>query len=182
MELNDHNDEKTLRFCPNCHNMIAVTLDEDPLDHPDRSFKTNCEICTENDQSPFAFCWACARPWKSTEETNCGNLRCNEEVRRERMEAISNCPLIAIQSQEIDCPSQRLCPHCLALVVHQGGCKYVTCPECRNHYCFSCLDVKIDGEYSNCTEFCMPAPRQNGCDYDSIRHWMKMMMKSKIGL
>ncbi|MCI4394649.1 hypothetical protein PGIGA_G00171010 [Pangasianodon gigas] len=45
-------------------------------------------------------------------------------------------------SRVYGCPLFRACPKCHSIMMHQSGCKYVSCAQCRHIYCFICLRIK----------------------------------------
>lgn len=56
-----------------------------------------------------------------------------------------NCNLVTTSSSKVlNCPEFRACPKCHSLMMHTGGCKYVTCTQsqCKFTYCFICLRYK----------------------------------------
>ncbi|XP_076867022.1 uncharacterized protein LOC143518425 isoform X2 [Brachyhypopomus gauderio] len=42
------------------------------------------------------------------------------------------------------CPLFRACPGCRSLMMHERGCKYVTCAKCKHKFCFVCLRASAE--------------------------------------
>lgn len=60
-----------------------------------------------------------------------------------------SCPVVSLllaceqvtelSSRVYGCPLFRACPKCHRIMMHEKGCKYVTCSYCKHSYCFICL-------------------------------------------
>ncbi|XP_059831049.1 cullin-9-like isoform X2 [Hypanus sabinus] len=118
-----------LATCPGCKSLLQR------LDLTNLCMK--CPFCSETKGETFQFCWACLRKWKggSGQGDSCANESCHIVALLQSCEEILN-PALTVNG----CPSVRACPQCKALVAHSGGCKYVTCRNCANCFCFRCLD------------------------------------------
>lgn len=40
------------------------------------------------------------------------------------------------------CPLFRACPKCRNVMMHDSGCKYVSCAQCMHSFCFICLRTR----------------------------------------
>ncbi|XP_072904950.1 E3 ubiquitin-protein ligase RNF217-like [Hemitrygon akajei] len=119
----------TYKKCPGCKSLLQR------LDLTNLCMK--CPFCSETKGEAFQFCWACLRKWKggSWQGDSCANESCHIVALLQCCEEILN-PALTVNG----CPSIRACPQCKALVAHSGGCKYVTCRNCTNRFCFRCLE------------------------------------------
>ncbi|XP_060768545.1 E3 ubiquitin-protein ligase ARIH2-like [Neoarius graeffei] len=60
-----------------------------------------------------------------------------------------SCPVISLLltcdrvtdslSEVCGCPLFRACPKCHNIMMHETGCMYMRCPQCKHKYCFICL-------------------------------------------
>jgi len=98
--------------------------------------RLRCPICSKDRGSPYDFCWACQRQWKSVGTKCCGNIGCDEKDPRIR--TLSNAEKITIDNIS-GCPGIRACPKCGLLIQQDGGCRHMTCTDCQAEFCFICL-------------------------------------------
>lgn len=52
-------------------------------------------------------------------------------------------------SKVLGCPMFRACPKCHNLIMHEEGCKFVTCPSCFHGFCFICLQDDCSKDAAN---------------------------------
>ncbi|XP_055359379.1 uncharacterized protein DDB_G0292642-like isoform X2 [Betta splendens] len=122
------------------------------------NLKVHCTLCTVIRRRSYDFCWQCLKEWKGPDPRSdrCDNDGCfNQSVK-----TLETCPEMLLRS--VKCPSVRACPTCGILQQHwKDGCRNVTCPRCKDEFCFLCLSVA-------CVHPCSVAPRQT-----SVPVWQK---------
>lgn len=69
------------------------------------------------------------------------------------------CPLVSTlltcevvsdpKSKVYGCPMFRACPKCHNLIMHEKGCKFVTCTSCYYRFCFICLQDDCSKDAAN---------------------------------
>lgn len=52
-------------------------------------------------------------------------------------------------SRVFGCPMFRACPKCHNLIMHEKGCKFVTCTSCFHWFCFICLQSDCYNDEAN---------------------------------
>lgn len=105
------------------------------------NLRVRCVICTKNNKKNYDFCWNCEKKWTgpNTSSTKCGNPDCEHPS----MPGIRDADMITLNEKQV--PQRRACPTCGQVLEHkQKGCKFLTCPRCRNEFCFLCLLLKND--------------------------------------
>ncbi|XP_051900444.1 E3 ubiquitin-protein ligase RNF144A-like [Pristis pectinata] len=120
---------ESFKKCPGCSSLLQ-RLDLENL-------CMECPLCSETRGETFQFCWACLSKWKgaSPQAGSCTDESCHIVA------LLQGCALISNRALTVHgCPSIRACPSCRVLLAHSGGCKYVTCKNCSNHFCYRCLD------------------------------------------
>ncbi|XP_069771459.1 E3 ubiquitin-protein ligase RNF217-like [Narcine bancroftii] len=126
--------KESFKKCPGCRSLLQ-RLDTENL-------CMECPVCSLKDGKAFQFCWACLSQWEgpSPQGGSCADKSCHVVA------LLQSCTVITNRSLSVHgCPSIRACPICRVLMVHSGGCKYVTCTNCSTCFCFRCLD-----KYSDC--------------------------------
>ncbi|XDV53646.1 hypothetical protein PO909_022094 [Leuciscus waleckii] len=113
-----------------------------------------CSVCTANNRKPFKFCWQCVREWRGPQPRadRCGNGGC----KLGDLELLRDCPVIIVPcvGREVQCPKIRACTSCGLLIEHVQGCNNMICSQCKNNFCFVCL------QSAHYEEPCTLAPRQ----------------------
>ena len=140
------------RECPKCK---CFCIRDDPTNN-----RIVCAICTANQGgADFEFCWICLKKWVNPWATKkCGNDDCGDTA--SRLKTLHDCPEIAIYG--VMCPSRRACVRCGLLIEHNEGCKQMHCKACGTDFCFVCLSVRKNGQWT-CGSYnnpCLQAPRQ----------------------
>ncbi|XP_078056925.1 E3 ubiquitin-protein ligase RNF19B-like [Mustelus asterias] len=122
------NDTESHKKCPRC-GLLVERLEDDCVE---------CPACPGNKGQPYRFCWGCERKWQGAapQEGGCKRKSCN------MVALLISCPSISSPHLSVNgCPVVRACPNCKALISHAGGCKYVSCGNCANRFCYRCLET-----------------------------------------
>ncbi|XP_016401458.1 cullin-9-like [Sinocyclocheilus rhinocerous] len=79
------------------------------------------------------------------------------------------CPLVSTlltcevvsdpKSKVLGCPMFRACPKCHNLIMHEKGCKFVTCTSCFHRFCFICLQNDCSKDHANYWNLTCTKPR-----------------------
>ncbi|XP_043095030.1 E3 ubiquitin-protein ligase dbl4 isoform X1 [Puntigrus tetrazona] len=76
-------------------------------------------------------CGSCLYP---TTSAACTNKLCP------LVSTLLTCDLVSDSKSKVyGCPTFRACPKCHNLIMHEKGCKFVTCRSCLHRFCFICL-------------------------------------------
>lgn len=89
-----------------------------------------CTRCAQN------LCGSCLYPCTSDSVT-CTNKLCP------LVSTLLTCGVVSNpQSKVFGCPEFRACPKCHSLIMHESGCKFVSCQSgnCKHRFCFICLE------------------------------------------
>ncbi|KAL1274940.1 hypothetical protein QQF64_027754 [Cirrhinus molitorella] len=62
-------------------------------------------------------------------------------------------------STVLGCPTFRACPKCHNLIMHEEGCKFITCTSCFHHFCFICLQDDCSKDEEKYWELTCTKPR-----------------------
>ncbi|XP_038642919.1 E3 ubiquitin-protein ligase RNF19B-like [Scyliorhinus canicula] len=118
------------RKCPGC-GLLVQRLDAE-------DYCGECPACCGNGGKTYQFCWSCTREWRgeSPQGAGCKRETCSMVALLLSCPSINN-PLVTVNG----CPVVRACPDCRTLIAHAGGCKYVTCRNCSNCFCYRCLET-----------------------------------------
>nr|XP_023700881.1 probable E3 ubiquitin-protein ligase RNF144A [Paramormyrops kingsleyae] len=115
--------------CPSCTGRLQPCLDG--AGHPLQYIQ-----CTAG-ASSHRFCRSCLCPWAPSCDApseSCSNGSC------QLVATLLSCNTVTdTKSRVFGCPLFRACPKCHSLIMHDSGCKYVTCRPCRHRFCFICL-------------------------------------------
>ncbi|XP_069102395.1 E3 ubiquitin-protein ligase ari-1.1-like [Argopecten irradians] len=90
-----------------------------------------CVYCKEAEKPSFEFCWYCLYPWKEGHS-------CSKDAAQQILSTCARKEIVKVPG----CPSIRACPKCNMLIEHKDQCKHMDCRNCRNTFCFICLDVR----------------------------------------
>lgn len=63
------------------------------------------------------------------------------------------------QSRVFGCPMFRACPKCHDLIMHEIGCKFVSCTSCFHRFCFICLEGDCRKDKANYWKLTCTKPR-----------------------
>ena len=148
--------------CPGCQTW-CVPFDEGEI-------LLRCDVCSRDLGRPYEFCWACLRQWKGISIKSksiiikgCGNEGCDEKDPRIRILTVAE----KMSVENIPgCPSIRACPNCGLLINLKGGCRRITCTNCKAEFCFMCL--RRWNQYHD-VRTCFVAPVQ--VDLSAARSW-----------
>ena len=149
LSLNVLHKDKNVHTCPGC-GYFCERRDQ-------TTNRVRCQVCQKGD-----FCWQCNKPWKSSNQEECGNYECGTN---QRLQLLQEAPLksIGYLSDSHKVPSLRACPKCSALIEHRDACKHIQCTRCKADFCFVCLNIKLSNGSWPCGSHvtaCAVAPRQ----------------------
>ncbi|XP_070786185.1 uncharacterized protein [Enoplosus armatus] len=127
-------DYSNVKSCPGCKSRVERS-DLDDL-------SVRCTVCTTAKERDYIFCWQCLREWEgpAPRSDRCENDGCINQS----LETLRSCPEITFEDVVgvTGCPCIRACPTCGLLVEHdQTKCKNITCPRCKDEFCFVCLEL-----------------------------------------
>ncbi|KAI4879490.1 hypothetical protein NFI96_034365 [Prochilodus magdalenae] len=113
------------RKCPHCSCTLKPV--QDRAGRP--SSRLQCPQCPAS----RALCEQCLYPCSKT--SSCTNKSC------QLVSVLLTCDQVTDPLSKVKgCPMFRACPKCRNLMMHDRGCKYVTCLKCQHRYCFICLE------------------------------------------
>ena len=142
--------------CPECNIFLVRQLSSNCR-------HTTCPICSK-DNSNYAFCWSCERPWQSEDRENlndCGNKGCDSNDTSTLNQLLKSTYFDSRSTigNRQSCPSVRACPSCCTAISHDGGCQVMCCEFCEHIFCFICLST--GNMCINATARCDIAPLQH---------------------
>ncbi|XP_007258158.3 probable E3 ubiquitin-protein ligase RNF144A-B [Astyanax mexicanus] len=114
------------RTCPVCSSLLKPVLDPAGKTLP----LQQCPLC----QAAQPLCELCLYPCSDKDTATCTNNSCQLVATLLSCERVTD-----LTSKVYGCPQFRACPNCHSLIMHERGCKYVTCTQCSHKYCFICL-------------------------------------------
>ncbi|XP_053341419.1 uncharacterized protein LOC128512252 isoform X2 [Clarias gariepinus] len=110
------------RMCPTCSSPLKSAVV--PAGRP-----TSLLQCPRCSTTPL--CELCLHPCP---DGTCTNQSCQV------VSLLLTCDRVTKSTSKVyGCPVFRACPKCHNVMMHEKGCKYVSCAQCRHRYCFICL-------------------------------------------
>ncbi|XP_046695506.1 potential E3 ubiquitin-protein ligase ariadne-2 isoform X2 [Silurus meridionalis] len=132
------------RMCPKCSSILKPAVV--PAGH--NISLLQCPLCYTT-----PLCKHCLYPCP---DGTCTNQSCQV------VSLLLTCDRVTdYESSVYGCALFRACPKCHTLMMHESGCNWVTCPQCRYSFCFICLRGTQEFNYhSSRTCSAQKAPRQ----------------------
>ncbi|GAA6102219.1 uncharacterized protein LOC113531220 isoform X1 [Tachysurus ichikawai] len=111
-----------IRMCANCSSILKPAV----FPAGGSTLLLQCPQC-----SSTPLCGGCLYPCP---DGTCTNKSCPVVSLLLACEQVTE-----LSSRVYGCPLFRACPKCHRIMMHEKGCKYVTCSYCKHSYCFICL-------------------------------------------
>ncbi|XP_066514980.1 E3 ubiquitin-protein ligase DDB_G0292642 [Hoplias malabaricus] len=122
--------------CPDCSTSLKPVLDTASNPMP----LLQCPKCP----SGQLLCEQCLYPCSYSSDINtttCTNKSCH------LVSTLLKCDLVTDPLSRVrGCPQFRACPMCHSLLMHERGCKYISCQMCKHRFCFICLNSRQECE------------------------------------
>ena len=140
-------DPAKYKQCPQCKLFI---------EKKDEGVRIKCPYC-----SNFEFCWSCLRKWKASGSgyRDCGNTDCGKNS--SFIQVLLTRKTTTMEYSNLVVPDTRACIKCGEGINHKEGCKHMTCPSCKEEFCFVCLKKwPCASGHAVWGQQCQVAPRQ----------------------